>query len=223
MELKKNPDASLNKKSPLFLMIGLTISLSLIITAFEWRFYEEGESMTLVDSSMFDEELLEAINTSQPPPPPPEIVVQEFQEVENEEIIEDIPIEIKTEVVEEEVIEEIIIEEDDEEADKIFSIVEESASPPKGGMSGFYDDLYRIVRYPAASRKMKIQGKVLIQFVVEVDGSFTDVKLLRGVSDELDAEAIRAIKAYKKKWNPGKQRGKAVRQRYMIPVQFQLN
>ena len=88
MELKKNPNADLEKKSGLFMNIGLCVSLLLVITAFEWRFYDRGSAMDLGNIEDDFEDLLEIPPTEQPPPPPPVIQQPEIIEVPDEEEIE---------------------------------------------------------------------------------------------------------------------------------------
>ena len=78
------------------------------------------------------------------------------------------------------------------------------------------------VKYPVLAMENGIQGKVYIQFVIEKDGSITDVKVVRGVDASLDKEAVRVVKAMPK-WKPGKQRGKPVRVSYTLPINFQLS
>ena len=116
MEIKKNPNADLTKKSGLFLNIGLVVSLLLIITAFEWRFYDDG---SLVDLGKLDEsfeEMLDIPPTEQPPPPPPKIQQPEIIEVpDDDEIEEEIEVDLDVEITEETVIEEIIVEDEPEE------------------------------------------------------------------------------------------------------------
>lgn len=78
------------------------------------------------------------------------------------------------------------------------------------------------LKYPESAKKKGIEGKVYIQFVVEKDGSIADVKVMRGVCEELDAEAVRVIKAMPK-WKPGEQEGKPVRTTMMLPINFKIN
>ena len=183
MELKKNPNADLEKKSGLFMNIGLCVSLLLVITAFEWRFYDRGSAMDLGNIEDDFEDLLEIPPTEQPPPPPPVIQQPEIIEVpDEEEIEEEIEIEIDVEITEETVIEEIVFEEapEEEEVDEIFTIVEDQPQPP-GGMGAFYKYVGTTLRYPAQARRMGIEGKVFVQFVVGKDGSLTDVQAIKGI------------------------------------------
>lgn len=223
MELKKNPSADLEKKSALFMNIGLCVSLLLVITAFEWRFYDRGSAMDLGNIEDDFEDLLEIPATEQPPPPPPVIQQPEIIEVpDEEEIEEEIEIEIDVEITEETVIEEIVFEEapEEEEVDEIFTIVEDQPQPP-GGMGAFYKYVGTTLRYPAQARRMGIEGKVFVQFVVGKDGSLTDVQAIKGIGAGCDEEAVRVI-SRAKKWSPGKQRGRPVRVRMILPITFKL-
>ncbi|GAB3918041.1 energy transducer TonB [Mucilaginibacter boryungensis] len=107
-----------------------------------------------------------------------------------------------------------------EESNEIFTAVEEQASFP-GGLGKFGDYLGKNIRYPAVARENNVQGKVFLTFVVERDGSLTDIKVLRGIGSGCDEEAIRVIKA-SPKWKPGMQNGRAVRSQFTVPISFTL-
>jgi len=107
-----------------------------------------------------------------------------------------------------------------EENNTIFVSVEQSAEYP-GGIEKFYDYLGKAIHYPAVARENGVQGKVILTFVVEKDGSLTDIKVLRGIGSGCDEEAQRVVKA-SKKWRPGKQNGQSVRQQYTVPIAFTL-
>ena len=102
----------------------------------------------------------------------------------------------------------------------IFQVVEQMPEFP-GGMGEAMKFLAKNMKYPVAAQQAKIEGRVIVQFVVEKDGSVSDVKVMRGVSPELDAEAIRVV-SMMPKWIPGKQRGKAVAVKYTMPIMFRL-
>ena len=127
-------------------------------------------------------------------------------EVEQNEVIEEY---VAPEVVEEEVVEQ-----------EIFQIVEEMPAFP-GGEAKLMEYVGKNIKYPQIARETGIQGRVFIGFVVEPDGSVSNVKLLRGIGGGCDEEAMRVVKSMPK-WKPGKQRGKAVRVSYQIPVFFKL-
>lgn len=103
---------------------------------------------------------------------------------------------------------------------EVFAKVEEQPMPP-GGIEAFYTYVGRELKYPLQARRMGIEGKVFVQFVVDTDGSITDVQTIRGIGAGCDMESERVI-AGSPRWNPGKQRGKAVRTRMILPVTFRL-
>ena len=102
----------------------------------------------------------------------------------------------------------------------IFQVVEEMPEFP-GGMAEAMKFLGKNIKYPVSAQEAKIEGRVIVQFVVERDGSVSDVKVMRGVNPELDAEAIRVV-SMMPNWIPGKQRGKAVAVKYTMPIMFRL-
>lgn len=103
----------------------------------------------------------------------------------------------------------------------VYDVVEVMPQYPEGGMPGMMQYLAKNIRYPANAQKNGIQGRVTVKFVVNKDGSLSDVGIIRGVNPELDAEAIRVISAMPK-WKPGMQKGKPVRVRFTVPVMFKL-
>ena len=113
------------------------------------------------------------------------------------------------------------VEETEEPQEKvIFQVVEEMPEFP-GGMSEAMKFLAKNIKYPVAAQQAKIEGRVIVQFVVERDGSISDIHAMRGVNPDLDAEAIRVV-SLMPKWKPGKQRGKAVAVKYTMPIMFRL-
>lgn len=108
----------------------------------------------------------------------------------------------------------------EEDPSKIYTEVEQ-APTFVGGMDKFYDYLHANVRYPASAKANNTEGKVFVAFVVEKDGSFTDIKVLRGLSPDCDVEAIRLIKMCPH-WRPGIRNGRPVRVAYTIPINFEL-
>ena len=107
-----------------------------------------------------------------------------------------------------------------EAENKVFDVVEQMPSFP-GGPSALMAYLSSHVKYPAVAEENGIQGRVTVQFVVEKDGSVTDVKTMKSVDPSLDREAERVVKSMPK-WIPGKQNGSAVRVKYFVPVVFRL-
>ena len=223
MELKKKPEADLTKKRGLFFNIGMVATLALVILAFTWKSYDEGDLMNLGSLEDIADEQIEVPITEQPPPPPPKIQQPEIIEVpDEEEIEEDIEVDLDVEVTEDSEIEEIIADEgDEEESDEIFTIVEDQPAPI-GGYSAFYKYIGKKMKYPSQAKRMGIEGKVFMKFMVDKDGSISKVQVLKGIGAGCDEEATRVLKGAPK-WKPGKQRGRPVRVWMNLPIVFKLN
>ena len=107
-----------------------------------------------------------------------------------------------------------------EEETKVFDVVEQMPSFP-GGPSALMQYLSSNIKYPVVAEENGVQGRVVCTFVVERDGSITDVRVIKSVDPSLDKEAVRVVKSMPK-WIPGKQNGSAVRVKYTVPVTFRL-
>ena len=105
-------------------------------------------------------------------------------------------------------------------SDEVLTVTDQPASP-LAGIDEFYSDLGSHLRYPEGARKMGIEGKVFVEFTVNKDGSLTDIHVIKGISEECNSEAVRAI-SLSEKWNPGKHEGKIVRQKLVLPITFKL-
>lgn len=114
----------------------------------------------------------------------------------------------------------VVDEVPDETATKVFDVVEQMPSFP-GGDAALMSFLNKNIKYPVIAEENGIQGRVVATFVVERDGSITDVKVIKSVDPSLDKEAVRVLKSMPK-WIPGKQNGSAVRVKYTVPVTFRL-
>ena len=223
MEAKKTPEADVNKKVSLFLAIGLLVSLGITLAAFEWKKYDEGELMDLGNLNDDFEELTEIPPTEQPPPPPPKIQQPQIIEIpDEEEIEEEIEIDLDVEITEDTEVEEIVFDEEpeEEEADQVFLVVEESAMFP-GGMAGWGKFLKKNLKYPRQAARMGIEGKVFLSFIVDQQGSISDIQVLRGIGGGCNEEAKRVLLS-SPKWSPGKQRGRAVKSKMQIQIVFKL-
>ncbi len=223
MEAKKTSRADLNKRTGLHLSIGLVISLALITLAFEWRSYDDNSLVDLGKVESDFEDVMEIPPTEQPPPPPPKIQQPEIIEVpDEEEIEEEIEIDLDVEITEDTEIEEMVFEEapEEEATDEIFMVVEDQPEP-QGGYPAFYEYVGKNLKYPSQARRMGIEGKVFVQFVVDKDGTITEVQAIKGIGAGCDEEAVRVLKNAPK-WTPGKQRGRAVKVRMVLPITFKL-
>ncbi len=103
---------------------------------------------------------------------------------------------------------------------KVFDTVEQMPEYP-GGMQAMIEFLQTNMKYPDDAAKQKVEGRVMVQFVVETDGSVSDVHVAKQVFPSLDAEAIRVVQAMPK-WTPGKEKGKVVRVKYNLPIVFRM-
>lgn len=225
MQLKKSQKASLEDKKVVYVLMGFVFVLSLCYVALEWT-EKEVTKYEVADMEFTFEEEVEIQQTTQettPPPPPPPV-----QEVEVLNVVED---DVETESIEintedDKDVEVVIaapieapVEEEEEEV--VFVVVETMPEFP-GGQQALFKYLSENVKYPVIAQENGIQGRVICQFVVNKDGSIVDVEVVRSGGDaSLDKEAVRVIKSMPK-WKPGKQRGKAVRVKYTVPVNFRL-
>ena len=221
MEQKKNPNVDIHRQSGLFLSIGFCLSLFLVIIGIEWRTYDAGiGDLGALDDSF--EEQIEIPLTVQPPPPPPPKIPPQFIEVPDEEVIEEEDIELDVEITEDLAIEEIVYEEpEEEETDEIFVFVEDRPEPI-GGYEALYGYINKNIQYPRQATRMGIEGKVYVSFVVERNGTVSDVKIIKGIGGGCDKEAVRVLAGCPIKWTPGKQRGKPVRTHFSINIRFTL-
>ena len=225
MQVKKSEKASLEKDKLIYVLMGLVFVLSLCYVALEWT-EREVTKYEVSDTEFLFEEEVEIQQTSQetPPPPPPPAV----QEVEVLNVVEDNveteSIEVNTEDDKEtEVVISAPVEApvEEEEEEVVFVVVESMPEFP-GGQQALFKYLSENIKYPVIAQENGIQGRVICQFVVNKDGSIVDVEVVRSGGDpSLDKEAIRVIKSMPK-WKPGKQRGKPVRVKYTVPVNFKL-
>ena len=228
MELKKNPKADLEKRRGLYLEIGLVVALVAALVAFNVKSYDREAKEALEREAVLEEEeiIIQTDDIQEPPPPPPpevpevttviEVVADDKEDIKevnfSAEVTDDTKnIEITPVVVE---------EEEDEAETQIFTVVENDPEFP-GGMEALYKYLAQNIKYPQLARDNGITGKVYVTFVVERDGSIANPKVLRDIGGGCGQEAIRVVKSMPK-WTPGKQRGKAVRVQFNLPVNFSL-
>ncbi len=224
MEEKKNPNADVHRRQTMFMFVGLSISLLMVILAFEWPNSGQGDIMDLGTVNDDFEDIMDIPPTTQPPPPPPKVQIPEFEEIPDEEEIEDeLDIVIDVEVTEQTIVEDIVFDEqpEDEKVDEIFTIVEDQPEFP-GGIQAFYKFVSDKIKYPSQAKRMGIEGRVFVQFVVDKDGTVTNVEAVKGIGAGCDEEAVRVMKSVPR-FKPGKQRGRPVRVRMVLPIMFKLS
>ncbi len=223
METKKNPILDYRKKTGLFFNIGLVASLLMVISAFEWKFVQRISLVEIPDQDPV-ETLIDARITEQKIiPPKPK--VQNYTLVE---VKEDPPMDFKidmdplmTDLTKN--IEEGVVDLPPEKAeDPPFKIVEQMPSFDHDGYNGFNKYVAKHLKYPGKARQFQVEGKVFVQFIVERDGSMTDIHVVRGIGYGCDEEVMRVVKEAPK-WEPGRQRGEPVRVIMILPITFRLN
>jgi len=225
MEAKKTPKADLENKKRIFLQIGMALALLGVLVAFEWKQYERTVvDLGVMEMDFVDEEDIPITRQEQPPPPPPPepsmelIIVEDDVEIEEDFVI-DVDATAFTQVQEFAPIIPMVEEEIAE--DVIFTVVEDQPAFP-GGEEARIRYLQENLRYPQMAREAGIQGTVFVTFVVERDGSVTDVRVLRGIGGGCDEEAVRVVRNMPR-WTPGRQRGQPVRVQFNMPIRFVLN
>jgi len=226
MEVKKTPQADLENKKSLFMQIGLVITLGLVFIAFEWTTTDVDVSQFEIQDELDAEEEIIPITRQEevkppPPPPPPKVtdilnIVEDDVELDEELDIEDTEMDEETEVD----FSNVETDEEEEEDAPVFFIVEEMPEFP-GGEAALHQYIAKSIKYPVIAQENGIQGRVYVSFVINAKGEVTDIKIARGVDPALDKEAIRVIKNMPK-WKPGKQRGKAVKVSFTVPINFVL-
>ncbi|GAB4448837.1 MAG: energy transducer TonB [Bacteroidales bacterium] len=226
MELKKNPEADLEKKRNLFFQIGLTVTLALILFAFELKIMPSDENTFVAESTGKIEEEIVPITKQEelktPPPPPPAVtdvleIVEDNKELTNEVKVENTEADANTQI---QAPIEVQQEEENEEVVNFYVIEEKPEFP--GGEAAMFQWIAKTVKYPEIAKENGVQGKVFIQFVIGKDGKVTNVQVIRGVDPSLDKEAIRVIQNMPA-WKPGKQRGKPVKVSFQLPINFKLS
>ena len=226
MEIKKSPSANLENKKSTWLLVGYVIVLAVMFVAFEWtkRDIKIYTSQAVTDL-VFEEEIIPITEQPEqvaPPPPEAPAIAETLTIVEDDADVEETTIASSEETGEKVEIKytPVAVEEEVEEEQQIFEVVEEAPEFP-GGMGALMKFLGSNIKYPTIAQENGVQGRVIVQFVVNKDGSIVDAKVMRSVDPYLDKEALRVVSSMPK-WKPGKQRGKAVRCRYTVPVMFRL-
>ena len=229
MEIKKSERANLENKKFTWVLFGLILVLAGHFVAFEWTQYEkEDEGGAIVDAGdiVLEEEVIPiTMPEKKTVPPPPQAVTQAevLNIVEDDAEIEETTIvsaEDQAEFVE--ITDDVpIVVEEPEKEEEIFQVVENQPEFP-GGMAELMKYLQKNIKYPTICQEQGIQGRVIVQFVVNSDGSIVDPQVVKPVNPYLDKEALRVV-SNMPKWKPGEQRGKKVRVRFTLPVTFRLS
>ncbi|MEK9852091.1 MAG: energy transducer TonB [Flavobacteriaceae bacterium] len=235
MQPKKNEKADLSKNSSLYFVIGLSLILLISWQAIEWKTYDKSfygyEALDVEEDDDEEIPITEQLKTPPPPPPPPPPAPEIIEVVEDEEEVEETVIE-STETNEDEIVEVVeVIEEEFEDVDVPFAVIEDVPIFPgcekvakSERRNCFQEQMNKHIRknfrYPEIAQEMGIQGRVYVNFIIAKDGSISNIRM-RGPDKNLEAEAQRIISKLPQ-MTPGKQRGRAVRVPFSIPITFRL-
>ena len=218
MENKKSNEADLEPIRSSLFMVGLNYIAGIVLAAFTFQTISGDNGMAELNEKSAEnvyqldekkEETTPPVETPQvdvPPPVTEDIIEEENTEEEPITVVEVLPVVIAEETV---IVEEEIIEFPDVEAE--FKV----------GAQAMMKYIQQNIQYPPTSIEMNEQGKVYLSFVVEADGSISNVSIERGVSKDIDNEAKRIVRSMPK-WTPGEAKGKKSRTRCRLPINFQL-
>ncbi len=234
MQLKKSEKADLENYRGLFMQFGMVVALLLCIVLIEWKTYDQsvadlGELDVEIEDEIIPITQREVAPPPPPPPPPPEVIEVVEDDVELEE-------ELEIQSTETDMMEEVeVIEIEEEVSDEVLSFAVVESVPVYPGCEDAKDNnerktcfqqkilqfVSRNFEFPEMARQMGIQGRVYVNFVIEKDGAISNVEVVRGVDPLLDDEAVRVVNKLPK-FTPAKQRGKAVRMSFTLPINAKL-
>lgn len=225
MDAQTNWRNKLEKNKGIFFKTGLSISMILVLLAFEYKVSER--SITDLPPQMdvyIDDEMIE-ITIPEPPAPPPAPDMQEITIVPDNELDEDYEFQIDVDLTGDVAIDDFspvkFVKEEDLIDEKEVFVSPEIMPEFPGGIKALYEHLANNLRYPSAARETGIQGRVYVSFVIEKDGSVSNVKVMRGIGGGCDQEAVRVIESLPR-WHPGQMGTRPVRVSYSLPVFFKL-
>ena len=219
----------IDRYRPIFMNFGLAITLFGVLCAFEWRFETESPCILTADQETYVFDFIDIRPTAIPPPvrPLPAIVTSTLMtpvekvehhiddiEVDLPDLKDDLYTEFSTDFAEEPI----------EIADVHKLTVHDLVSDmpiPEGGNSGFYDFISKNIRYPKKAKQHDVEGRVLVQFIINEYGKLVDPQVVKGIGYGCDTEAIRVL-TQSPRWSPGKQNGRSVKVRIILPIFFKL-
>jgi periplasmic protein TonB len=222
METKKAPAKDIYRMARLFTSLGFALSLSLVIMAFEWR-SSSGPLIDLRDMGTgSDTKLMEVpVTVITPPKPVARPVTFSVSRVDEPVTMDIPPIDLGEETTND--VPAASLAPDPEDAPDVPFVFLEDGARPAGGFEAFYTYVANQLkgRYPPMARRLGIDGRVFVEFIVERDGHLTDIKVIKGIGGGCDELAAWVVEA-SPPWNPGRQRGKPVRQRCTLTIVFKL-
>jgi protein TonB len=218
MEKRKNPQIDIKKYSGLFFQIGLLSALLITVSAFEWESPMKDPEIDITKTEPGEIPfILPTEHEEKKKPPKPKKIAINVVETKEEPDIDIKVFDMGDPIVD---IPEVLPEPEVEIAD-VVEVYVKHMPEPKEGMTAFLQYISKNVKYTRKARDLGIEGKVFVQFVVDKEGNLTEIEIVRGVGAGLDEEALRAMQNAPA-WNPGRQGGRRVKVRMIIPISFQL-
>lgn len=214
---RKKPAVDLRRSYIINIQVGLILTLLAFILVFKANL-NFGSEFAIVEVEQEIIEMEEIIQTEQELTPPPPPRPPQPEPVPDDEIVEDMFFDLDTDLDLDAPLDlppPPPPEDDEDDEPEIFQVVEDMPEPA-GGMAA----IYRAIRYPDAARRAGIEGRVIIQFIVDESGQVRDPVVVRGIGGGCDEAAIAAIEAVD--WSPGRQRGRPVRVQFQLPIMFRL-
>lgn len=226
MEARKYKRFDLDRQKPLFFNIGLAISILMVITAFEWKFEVSLPPPADPVVNYLGEEIITPVTEHKIPEPPAPVkkvnILDQVKVAGPDPVPEHLIPVFRPPAMSDPVRSAGYMLEGPGGEDTPYEFIKVERQPkPVGGMEAFYEYLAKNMKYPARALQYRIEGKVLLEFVINKDGSLTDLKVIRGIGFGCDEEALRVI-AEAPAWEPGRQRGEPVRVRMKIPLTFKI-
>lgn len=228
MELKKSKKVDLEKRKGMFVQVGLVVTLSIVLVAFEWTQGEDrADDDNVVQEIQFEDEMMQITRREEPKPEPkPEQpkVAEVLDIVDDDvEIEDDFDFDMEaTEDTEYDFTSMIGDEEEEIEEEEVFYIVEDMPTFNGGDPATEFRKYIGLnLQYPEIAAENGVSGRVIVQFAVNKIGKVVDARVIRSVDPALDQEALRVVTS-SPKWTPGKQRGKAVTVLFTFPINFVL-
>ena len=225
MESKKLPQKDLQKKYHLHLALGMAASLALVLMAFEWNSPVSDQLIDLgqdyPEVPTYDNDLLPPVREKRTAPPKPKVTVPVLEPTSATEPDQvDLPMIDDPHIIPEPELDFIAPPIEEAPVYETFGVDQQAL--PAEGWDGFRNHILKHLKYPGAARRMQIEGRVVVSFVVDARGEISAVKVLKGIGFGCDKEAIRVIQSLPN-WTPARRGGRPVAVRMVLPIIFKLH
>jgi periplasmic protein TonB len=229
MEAKKNPAYDLSRQRNKFFLIGLSISIGLAISAFEWTTVKVQAKPKEKDEVITEPIFYIPEVKAESPIIPVQVKNKQLAQKQTDPILAITIIETNEQLIPDQPVPVIEYTDNatnslpiitDAEDSEVILVFPEKQPEPVNGYKAFYEQLGKMIKYPRQAKSIGTEGKVFVEFIINKNGEPSDLKILKGIGSGCDEEAMRVLAMTK--WEPGKQRGKPVRVKMVLPIYFQL-